>query len=925
MFFMRPKTSEARKAKRFSRRGGFAARRLRCEPLEERRLLSVVPNDPSFGDQWVLHNTGQTGGAVDADIDAPQAWAITTGSMETVVAMLDTGIDYTHPDLYLNIWLNEAEIPTDIANSLFDIDGDEIISFRDLNASTNAAHTTDLNGNGYIDGGDLLADPRWENGQDEDGNGRIDDLVGWDYVSDDNDPQPLIDDNHGTNTALTVGAIGNNGIDGAGINWAIRMVPVRIRIGGVDIVNSQVAAGIDYGASIASIIDASFPGNPRGVSDEFSQEIFDAIDRSRQAGTLFVASPGSGSRDTDIHPWYPQSYDVDNMITSAALDETGLSLSSATNWGATTVDCAVGTYGGSGSNAVAHATGIAALVKSAHPEWTYSEIKDQMLGTVDPIPSLVGKTATGGRLNVAKAVGATYVEDLLFSDSFEDDQWNGKWVEDSQNDWFTSTQRETDGNYSAEVDGRATDATLTMANTLNLTPYSSAELTFDWYIESGLDSGEYLAIDLYDGSTWTDVARLSGNVDPEDTWHAETIAIDGAYLVSNFQFQFRANMDKSNEDANVDNVRLTAISLAGPPNQQPEAVDDSGTTDEDVAVVIDILTNDSDPDDDTIQLDSVTQGTNGSVFDNGDGTVTYNPDPDTNGVDAFTYTISDGHGGTANATVTVTVASVDDAPIADAGGPYTVVEDGSVDLDASASTDPDLSYGDTLSYAWDFDDDGAFDDATGVAPTFDATGLTAGMVVGVAVQVTDSTDRTSIDTTTVTVQTTSSELEFNSEDVPKSIVDPHPRKGTPRPVTSVLTPTELATVDLVTADATIIDAQWDDLTVTLAHPDGGSVLLTYQGGDQWRAADSTAFQGQALDRTWTLTIEDGDRNGITGTLTAWLITVTPLTEGAAASSQSAAATDMALLTMSGQDASEDEEAELLLQPIATDLALMMME
>ena len=76
----------------------------------------------------------------------------------------------------------------------------------------------------------------------------------------------------------------------------------------------------------------------------------------------------------------------------------------------------------------------------------------------------------------------------------------------SQNDWFTSTQRSTDGNSSAEVDGKATDATLTIANPVDMTPYGSADLTFDWYIESGLDSGEYLALDLFDGSTWQEVA-----------------------------------------------------------------------------------------------------------------------------------------------------------------------------------------------------------------------------------------------------------------------------------------------------------------------------------------------------------------------------------------------------------------------------------
>ena len=128
----------------------------------------------------------------------------------------------------------------------------------------------------------------------------------------------------------------------------------------------------------------------------------------------------------------------------------------------------------------------------------------------------------------------------LFSDSFENGQWNGLWVEDSQNDWFTSTQRATDGSYSAEVDGSATDATLTLANPIDLTPYGSAELTFDWYIENGLDAGEYLALDLFDGSSWTEVARLSGNVDPEDTWHQATVPLDSSYLVDDFRLRFRA-------------------------------------------------------------------------------------------------------------------------------------------------------------------------------------------------------------------------------------------------------------------------------------------------------------------------------------------------------------------------------------------------
>ena len=106
---------------------------------------------------------------------------------------------------------------------------------------------------------------------------------------------------------------------------------------------------------------------------------------------------------------------------------------------------------------------------------------------------------------------------VLFSDSFENGQWDGNWGEDSQNDWFTSTQRSTDGSYSAEVDGSANNATLTMANPVDLSSQSSAELTYSWYIESGFDSGEYLAVDLFDGSTWTEFARLSGNVDADSS------------------------------------------------------------------------------------------------------------------------------------------------------------------------------------------------------------------------------------------------------------------------------------------------------------------------------------------------------------------------------------------------------------------------
>src|SRR5262245_11171808 len=97
--------------------------RRRLEALEERALpAGVFPNDPQFGTQWPSNNVGQTGGTFDADMDMPEAWSVTTGNMAPVVALPDDGVDYTNPDLYLNIWLNQGEIPGTIAAALTDAD-----------------------------------------------------------------------------------------------------------------------------------------------------------------------------------------------------------------------------------------------------------------------------------------------------------------------------------------------------------------------------------------------------------------------------------------------------------------------------------------------------------------------------------------------------------------------------------------------------------------------------------------------------------------------------------------------------------------------------------------------------------------------------------------------------------------------------------
>jgi hypothetical protein len=145
----------------------------------------------------------------------------------------------------------------------------------------------------------------------------------------------------------------------------------------------------------------------------------------------------------------------------------------------------------------------------------------------------------------------------VFYDSFEVSEWNGLWTEDSQNDWFRSNQRATQGTWSAEVDGSASDASLTSINVPVPPGLNNATITFDWLIESGLDNGEYLEfrVSTNGGSTWTQKAILRGNVDPENSWRSVTVELTG---ITQLKLQFRGKMNQDDEDANVDNVRVVA-------------------------------------------------------------------------------------------------------------------------------------------------------------------------------------------------------------------------------------------------------------------------------------------------------------------------------------------------------------------------------
>ena len=319
----------------------------------------ITPDDTSFAQLYGLHNTGQTGGVADADIDAPEAWEITTGSRAIRVGVIDTGIDYTHPDLAANIWTNPAEIAG--------------------------------------------------NGLDDDGNGYVDDVRGWDFVN--NDADPMDDHYHGTHCAGTIGAVGGNSLGVVGVNWQVSLVPIKF-LGIYGGTTSDAVESVAYATGLGLDLTSNSWGG-----GGFSQALYDVIAEAGAAGHLFIAAAGNHSANTDASFNYPSSYTLDNIVSVAATDASD-QLASFSNYGLASVDLAapgVATYstapGGGYQNlsgtsmATPHVAGAAALILAHRGQITATELKEALLENTDPIPALAGKTVSGGRLNVAAALG----------------------------------------------------------------------------------------------------------------------------------------------------------------------------------------------------------------------------------------------------------------------------------------------------------------------------------------------------------------------------------------------------------------------------------------------------------------------------------------------------------------------------------------
>jgi subtilisin family serine protease len=330
--------------------------------------LLGVPNDPSFGSMWGMNNTGQSGGVVDADIDAPEAWDITTGSASVVVGMVDSGIDYNHPDLNDNIWINTLETPG--------------------------------------------------NGVDDDANGFIDDVRGWDWWSNDNDPADQ--NSHGTHTAGTVGAEGNNATGVTGVNWDVTLIALKIGGAGPSVSGAAAVSAMNYVLALKNRVTQ--PVNVKVTNHSWGGGGFDsfmngAIAQHAANGIITVCAAGNNGSNNDSFPFYPATYNQPNNI-SVGNHTRFNTRNSGSNFGASTVHLfapgtdILSTVPGGGyssaftgtSMAAPHVAGTVALLYAAAPCASYTTVRNAILQGVDTSANYGGLCTTGGRLNARNAL-----------------------------------------------------------------------------------------------------------------------------------------------------------------------------------------------------------------------------------------------------------------------------------------------------------------------------------------------------------------------------------------------------------------------------------------------------------------------------------------------------------------------------------------
>jgi subtilisin family serine protease len=334
-----------------------------------------TPNDPSFPTQWDM-----------TKIQAPSAWNKTTGSNNVVVAVIDTGVDYTHPDLAANMWRNPGEISS--------------------------------------------------NGIDDDGDGYVDDVYGIDAANVDSDP--MDDGNHGTHCAGSIGAVGNNGVGIAGVNWNVKIMALKFMDSAGDGYTSDAIACLNYAVmkkqSGVNIVATSNSWSGAG----YSLSLQNAFEAASNAGILSAVAAGNDGHNIDFRPTYPASFTTAGIISVAASDASD-KRPSWSNYGSKSVDLAApganiystipggyATYSGT-SMATPHVAGAIALLAAHSGTSSATQIKAALLAGVDVLSKWKGKVASNGRLNLAKALNAlvptappsSYRADLTIRNSSE--------------------------------------------------------------------------------------------------------------------------------------------------------------------------------------------------------------------------------------------------------------------------------------------------------------------------------------------------------------------------------------------------------------------------------------------------------------------------------------------------------------------------
>jgi subtilisin family serine protease len=368
-----------------------------AEPNYLLRPAETVPNDQFFNLMWGLSNNGDNSGAAGADIAATRVWDITQGSQDVVVAVVDTGADLTHPDLAPNAWVNTGEVAG--------------------------------------------------NGVDDDRNGFVDDINGWNFVSNNNRVyENSFDDRHGTHVSGTIGAAGNNGIGVSGVAWHVKLMSVKFigrQNGSLEGTTDDAIKAINYATSLRNrgvnlrAINASW-----GNADK-SNALRESIAAAGRAGILFVTSAGNGGDDSfgddvDQAPDYPAAWskDITSLISVAALDRTDR-LPLYSNYGHESVDvaapggvcnCSSGIYstlpdGNYGyafgtSMSAPHVTGIAALLWSVDASLTPAEVKQRIIRTAHPVTALASKIVSSGRASAFNALTNTTPQSVPLSIGF---------------------------------------------------------------------------------------------------------------------------------------------------------------------------------------------------------------------------------------------------------------------------------------------------------------------------------------------------------------------------------------------------------------------------------------------------------------------------------------------------------------------------